>query len=149
MALGYVILIPLSISLSDIVMQRRTGRRPPYSAPAAQVAASTVGPRGKSQESSKQDPKSSSPFDRPLSSGKARKATTQLESKTEPRFARAKEADKKATAKPANLKREQSDLFKSFSKPRAKFNKEDTGSSAGDSPVPVTEHSVNTPPHCS
>lgn len=43
---------------------------------------------------------------------------------------------KKAPGKPTSLTREQSDLFKAFSKPKAKLHREDTGSSVGDSPAP-------------
>jgi len=136
-----VILIRLSLNLCNIAMQRRTGRQPLVAAPAP--AAKTIGrPSGKSQEISKQDIKSGSPFDRPSSSGKASKSTPQAESKPEPKAERAKDADKKVAPKAASLKREQSGLFKSFSKPKAKLKKEVTGSSAGESPASATEPSV-------
>ena len=46
--------------------------------------------------------------------------------------------DRKAISKPPTMKREQSDIFKSFSKPKAKLNREDAGSSDGASPAANT-----------
>jgi len=131
----------LPTNLSNIAMQRRTGRRPLIAAPAP-AAKSVSKPSSKPQETSKPDKKSSTLFDRPPSSGRASKSTPQTECEPEPKLERAKDVDRKAASKPANLKREQSDLFKSFSKPKAKLKREDTGSSAGESPAPATEPSV-------
>lgn len=47
-----------------------------------------------------------------------------------------KRTTKKATGKPTGPRREQSDLFKAFAKPKAKLNRDDTGSSVGDLPAP-------------
>ncbi|KAK4696138.1 DNA polymerase delta subunit 3, partial [Lecanoromycetidae sp. Uapishka_2] len=124
-------------SLGPSSVQRRTGKRPLVAVPAALVAKPTAKLSGKVQAMSQQDPPSSSPFNRPSSSGKAAKSMPQVESISEPKTARANEPDKKAMAKPAKLKREQSDLFKSFSKPSVKLKREDTGSSAEDSPAAV------------
>lgn len=140
-------MISSSRSLINIVVQRRTGKRPLVAAPVAPVAKPIAKTSSKSQGTSKQDTEFSNPFERPSSSSKTSKSTTQAESKSELKNARVKEADKKATPKPANLKREQSDLFKSFSKPKAKLTEEDTGSSAGNSPPTATEPSVNTTLH--
>ncbi|KAL2039809.1 hypothetical protein N7G274_007209 [Stereocaulon virgatum] len=77
---------------------------------------------GKFQDSSRASIKPTQSSDRPLSNGKAGRSTPQ--------------PDSKPSSKPATLKREQSDIFKSFSKPTANLKKEDTGSSTGTSPAP-------------
>lgn len=47
-----------------------------------------------------------------------------------------KSSDKKINSKPPATKREHSDIFKSFSKPRAKLSRESTSSSTG-APAPA------------
>lgn len=54
-------------------------------------------------------------------------AQTRFSAKTE----EPRNSDKKTTTRPPIMRKEQSDIFKSFSKPKAKFDREDTGSSAG------------------
>lgn len=85
---------------------------------------------GKSQDTIRASIKSTQSSDRPLSSGKAGRSTPQ--------------PDSKPPSKPATLKREQSDIFKSFSKPTAKLKREDTGSSTGTSPAPSAAQAVRT-----
>ena len=50
---------------------------------------------------------------------------------------------KKPTGKTPAMKREMSDIFKSFSKPKSKLTKEETGSSHGGTPAPETPQSVS------
>ena len=56
---------------------------------------------------------------------------------------RPRDVEGKPISKPAPIKREQSDIFKSFSKPKAKVKHEDTGSSTGASPAPSRGRSVS------
>jgi len=116
-------------------LQRRSGRRPiissaPENTVKAEkqafssqetgklilndVKASTVEPSACSQTGGEAQPRSSAKTEEPRSS------------------------DKKTTIRPPIMRKEQSDIFKSFSKPKAKLNREDTGSSAGASPAAST-----------
>ena len=81
------------------------------------------------QEAIKSTFKATEPSDRPSSIESSGRAASQNESKP--------------TSKPALLKREQSDIFKSFSKPKAKLKKEDTDSSTTVSFAPVAEQAVS------
>lgn len=71
------------------------------------------------------------------------KATSRVESKPEvpPTY---KTLEKKATSKLSGIKREQSDIFKSFSKPKPKpkLNREGTGSTVGESSAISSVHLV-------
>ena len=58
-----------------------------------------------------------------------------VEKKPEIKREDSKGSDKRTTVKPPMKNREHSDIFKSFSKSKAKLNREDTGSSAEASPV--------------
>ena len=71
------------------------------------------------------------------------KEASPAESGSDVRSQQSARTNRKATGKPRGLKREQSDLFKSFSKPKAKLNREETGSSAGDSPALSAAQSVS------
>ncbi|KAL8709946.1 MAG: hypothetical protein Q9220_005396 [cf. Caloplaca sp. 1 TL-2023] len=64
-----------------------------------------------------------------------RKISTQEEISSKARSLQLGSQEKKATAKPPRLKKEASDIFKSFAKPRGKVSRENTESSAAPSPV--------------
>lgn len=115
-------------------LKRRTGKRPVIQAPAAPLVKSKEKLSTKPQETqiSTQELNSSN---RPSSSGNPSTSISQTGTKS---------TDKKSTSKPKPLKQERSDIFKSFSKPKAKINREDTGSSAGASPAPTNVPSVRT-----
>lgn len=119
--------VPAKRYYSDrFILKRRTGKRPVMPAQAAPMAKNKEKPSMKPQlpRITKQE---SSSLDPPSSSGNPSTLTPQAESKA---------SDKKPLSKPISLKREQSDIFKSFSKPGAKFIREATDSSAGTSPAP-------------
>ena len=73
---------------------------------------------------------------RPSSSG-----TTQPEDRSDRKAEQSLDSGKKASLKPAIVKREPSNIFKSFAKPKPKLEKEDTTSSVG-SGVVSADHSV-------
>ena len=60
-------------------------------------------------------------------------------------------SDTKTATKLPTIRREQSDIFKSFSKPKPKLNREDTRSSTGASPAasaaPASTKVGSNPPH--
>lgn len=82
----------------------------------------------KTQEAPKST-KRSPTTSQPPSGGHASTLNPQVETKP---------PDKKATSKSVPLKREKSDIFKSFSKPKAKLNKEDSNSSVEGSHTSTT-----------
>ena len=82
--------------------------------------------------------------DQLLSSDKSTKLTSQATVAPDLKAERPRVVERKPTSKPAVMKREQSNIFKSFSKPKAKLKQEDTGSSSGASPVPDSADSVST-----
>jgi len=60
-----------------------------------------------------------------------------------PEQPKAATTSKKPAGKPPAMKREMSDIFKSFSKPKPKLAREETGSSHGGTPAPETPQSVS------
>ena len=111
---------------NGIVLQRRSGRRPP--APTIPAVRSKELASSTSQETNQPSTKFTQSSDRPSSSGKAGRASPQ--------------PDSKPSSKPASLKREQSDIFKSFSKPKAKSKRQDPGGFTGASPAPSAAQPV-------
>lgn len=73
------------------------------------------------------------------------KASSQAEVKPVVQSQPPPKSEKRAISKVSRPKREQPDIFKSFSKPKSKPSKEDTENSAGTSPVVTTTPSVR---HC-
>ncbi|MCJ1265569.1 hypothetical protein MMC22_005449 [Lobaria immixta] len=69
------------------------------------------------------------------------KASSQAEVKPAVKSQPPRKTEKKAASKVSNLKREQSDIFKSFSNPKPRLNRENTGNSAGTSSAIATAHS--------
>jgi len=113
-------------------LKRRTGKRsngplPTTSAVKLHDKASSISQGVRANVETSKQP------DRPSSSDQSIGSTPQAESKP---------TEKKPTSKPAAPKREQSDIFQSFSRPKAKLTKEDTGSSIGVSPAPASRQSV-------
>lgn len=78
-----------------------------------------------------------SPGDKPT------KSTSQAAVAQDSKAEQPRDVGKKPAIKPSVAKREQSDIFKSFSKPKAKLKNEDTSSSTGASPAPNAAHSVS------
>ncbi|KAL8692716.1 MAG: hypothetical protein Q9218_002305 [Villophora microphyllina] len=68
--------------------------------------------------------------------GLQRRTSSQAESKPKEPARQPSSQEKKGVTKTPSLKREQSDIFKSFSKPQAKVSQKETDSSARASPVP-------------
>lgn len=73
------------------------------------------------------------------------KASTQAEVKPAVKSQPPRNTEKKAIGKVSSLKREQTDIFKSFSKPKPGLPKENIGSSAATSSAISTAHSVRHP----
>ncbi|KAL8666343.1 MAG: hypothetical protein Q9202_001614 [Teloschistes flavicans] len=71
--------------------------------------------------------------------GIQRRTSSQVESKPKEPAAKQSTREGKDVGKTPSLKREQSDLFKSFSKTQAKVSRKSTDSSAGASPAPQSE----------
>ena len=112
-------------------LQRRKGRRAASIPLSALVSEPARNSTSKSQETEKDDSKSSNPFDRPASSGKANDFKPKLETQST-NVEQTGGSSQKANGKPAGLRREQSDLFKSFAKPKTKL--ENTEGSSEKSP---------------
>lgn len=74
------------------------------------------------------------------------KATSQVDLKPTAEPQSLKQSEKKATSKHLVVKREQSDIFKSFSKPKSRLNREDTNSSVEAASTVATEISVRSHP---
>lgn len=126
--------------ISDRFLQRRTARRPPGVAPSTAAAKNIKNIDNKSEKARWPDAtivKSSdqvSPSDKLLP-----QATATPNAKADlPRA-----SGKAAASKPANVKREQSDIFKSFSKPKAKLQNEDTDTLTVPPSAPATALSVS------
>lgn len=94
---------------------------------------------GKLQGIKRESKNAVNPSDRPPSSDKLTKSTSQAAFVPEIKTERFRDAEKK----PSAAKREQSDIFRSFSKPKPKLKHEDTDISTGASPAPNTAHSVS------
>lgn len=109
-----------------------------------QVAASTLKkPDSKSHESGKAPTTGTAPAEcQTLATEPLSQTENKAHVKPEVKSQQIKGGDRKSGHKPSALKREQSDLFKSFSKPKPKLDREDTGSSASGSPGPASVHSV-------
>lgn len=82
------------------------------------------------------------PSDPPASNYKSTKSTVQAAVAPEGKAERQKEVEKKPASKPPAVKREQSDVFKSFSKPNTKLKHEDTAIAPDASPLRDTALSV-------
>lgn len=112
--------------------QRRSGRRPVLSsAPENTVKAEK--PASDSQETGKSSLKNVE-----ASAGESSapsKPGGEAQPRSDAKIEEPRSSDKKIMTKPPTMKREQSDIFKSFSKPKAKVNREDTRSSTGASPA--------------
>lgn len=106
---------------ADIEFKRRTAKRPPIPPQSASAVKST-GKLFNEAPAVKPSTQTSNNADQPPSSGKASRPTSQAESK---------DVEKKTASKAAPLKRETSDIFKSFSKPKTKLSRENTSSSGG------------------
>jgi len=115
--------------LQNSGVRRRTGRRPPGVAPsiAAAKAVERKPLADPKSEISKIVKGSGQPWSKP---SERPQTETKPDAKAEP----AKATEKKPITKPTKLKKEQSDIFKSFAKkPPAKFQREDTESSVPES----------------
>ena len=68
--------------------------------------------------------------------------TSQVQMKVETKHDGSKDANRKVTSQKPVLKREQSDIFKSFSKPKRKIIREGTESSVDANSTPATSNLV-------
>ncbi|MCJ1277604.1 hypothetical protein MMC21_005418 [Puttea exsequens] len=119
-------------------VRRRTGRQVAHMPSAAAVVSVGSKASARSQESSKGNGTSASPFDRPSLRDNVSLSTSQPEMKSAT-TEKPKTSGREAAAKSAVLKREQSDLFKAFSTSQTKLKKENSVSSTEDSPAPGIE----------
>ena len=119
--------------------KRRTTRRIPRIASAAEK------PRQTQRSAAFQSQNSGEPITQPVNapqiSRPSCKGTTQEESRLNRASGQSLEPGKKAAIKPAIAKRDQSNIFKSFSKPKAKLETENTNSLIG-SGVATADDSV-------
>ncbi|KAI4131579.1 MAG: hypothetical protein LQ347_002916 [Umbilicaria vellea] len=114
-------------------VKRRIGRRPHIPVP---TLASTK-PALKSALPSQHTRKLSTKIEKQAShASEGGKEASSADSGSDLTSQQPKRTTKKATGKPTGPRREQSDLFKAFAKPKAKLNRDDTGSSVGDLPAP-------------
>ena len=97
----------------------------------------------KSQGINREHTNTAKPSDRPTSSDKSTESTLQPAVVPDLKAERQRDVEKKPTSKPPRAKREQSDAFKSFSKPNVKLKHEDTAISNDASPTPNTALSVS------
>ncbi|KAI9789437.1 MAG: hypothetical protein M1835_001680 [Candelina submexicana] len=122
-------------------VKRRTRRRPPPAAtaiPASAQATTKVSAKpqtNKSEEDKKQSQDSTKTNSEPKPPEQpAPKPTAKNERRTS--------TDSKPTTRPSSLKRDKSDIFKSFAKAKSSLKREHTGSSAGGSPAPSVAESA-------
>lgn len=83
------------------------------------------------------------PSDRPLSNDEPTQSISQAAVAPEIKAERPSDVEKKSISKPSAVKREQSDIFKSFSKPKTKLKHEDAGIPTGASAAPDIAPSVS------
>ncbi|MCJ1300326.1 hypothetical protein MMC08_003122, partial [Hypocenomyce scalaris] len=119
--------------IQNASVKRRAGRRPPVTAPVVAPTKPAPKPAGQSQQASTPSTKAEKASSQ---ASRDSKEASPTDSGPEVKSQQPARTNKKTIGKPTAIKREQSDLFKSFSKPKAKLNREDTGSSVGDSPAP-------------
>lgn len=81
-------------------------------------------------------------FNRRSSQAKSTKSTPKVTVAVDTKAEGARDVEKKPASKPLAVKREPSDIFKSFSRPKSSLKRENTGTSAGASPAPTTAPSV-------
>lgn len=122
--------------------QRRTGQRPALVLPVSTNIQQKDTAVSKSQAAGGSKSKTDENVDEKFS---YTKASSQAEVKPAVKSQPPRKTEKKATSKVSNLKREQSDIFKSFSKPKPRLNRENTGNSAGTTSAIATAHSVRHP----
>ena len=110
--------------------QRRTGRQSAF-----QVPFPTAIQSHKVASDRHKDTDGSRPTTADVSEEKSSriKTTSQVESKPEVHPPISTRLENKGNRKPSGIKREQSDIFKSFTKPKPKLKREDTDSSVGES----------------
>ncbi|KAL8886106.1 MAG: hypothetical protein Q9192_006538 [Flavoplaca navasiana] len=116
-------------------LQRRKGPRPIPAQPASTASRAIAGPKA-STPTVKMESKPESARETKAPPGKA---TDSSQAKTKDEVPQQSSQLKKPATKTPGLKREQSDIFKSFAKPPNKLSRENTGSSAGASPAPKAE----------
>lgn len=119
--------------------QRRTGQRTALVMPVSTTVQSKKVAVNKPQLTGKVKSKTDESADEKNSYAKA---SSQSGVKSVAKSQPSRKTEKKAISKVSSLKREQPDIFKTFSTPKPKMNREDTGSSAGTSSVIATAHSV-------
>ncbi|CAD6584828.1 MAG: hypothetical protein ASARMPREDX12_006640 [Alectoria sarmentosa] len=122
-------------------VKRRTGRRPPIGLQPTPVETINEKARNKSRGTNREQKIAVKSPDRPSSSNKSIKSTPQAAVASDIKAERPRDVEKKPASQPIAAKREQSDIFKSFSRPRAKLKHDDTASSTGASPAPNTAYS--------
>ncbi|KAI4277199.1 MAG: hypothetical protein L6R38_005481 [Xanthoria sp. 2 TBL-2021] len=122
-------------TIQNARVKRRTGPRPVPAQSTPTASKGTLAPKA-STPAVKAETK---PI--PARETKALPSKTASRSETKPKDETPQQSSqqKKPAAKTPGLKREQSDIFKSFAKPPNKVSRENTGSSVGASPAPKAE----------
>ena len=122
--------------------QRRTGAQPIVAAPAAKANGRGLGLKSSSSAVKAESPTAQVKADTPArvknGKGPQRRTSNQEEPKSTEQTRRQSTQEKKGPAKPPGLKKEQSDIFKSFSKPQPKVSRTNTESSVEATTTPTT-----------
>ena len=121
-------------------MQRRKGPRPALVAPVVTAVKSISTTSSMTQKRNGLAPNSPKASDENVPRCKV---NNQQESKPDMDSQQPKNGSKRAIVKTPAIKREQSDFFKSMSKPKTKLDRENTDSSTGASPAPTIVFSVS------
>ncbi|KAL9130635.1 MAG: hypothetical protein Q9175_006970 [Cornicularia normoerica] len=120
---------------------RRTGKRPPIGAHSIPTETFEEKASSRPQGFSREQRNVVKSSGRPSPSDKSTRSTFQAAVTPDIKADRPRDVENKPAGKPVVVKRDQSDIFKSFSKPKAKLKHEDTGSSTGASLAPNRAHS--------
>ncbi|KAL8873886.1 MAG: hypothetical protein Q9174_000715 [Haloplaca sp. 1 TL-2023] len=123
-------------------VKRRTGARPVTAAPTTKDNGRSLGFKNSSPavkaETPKAQVKSDSPAELKNVKGSQQRPSSQEEPKPKEQTRRQSTQEKKGLTKPPGLKKEQSDIFKSFSKPQPKVSRTNTDNSIEAASTPTT-----------
>ncbi len=115
--------------------QRRTGRRPPPAPMTTVPTEPVLQARSSNSSSTKQESKPKDDASRPGSRSEDKKALQGSKGQAQSKSQNSQKPDPKSAAKPPGMKRDSSDIFKSFAKAKPKMKRQDTDSSAVESPA--------------
>lgn len=127
--------------IHNVGVKRRTGRRLPVEAQPSRAETLSEKSSNKTQGGHREHKSAIESSDRPSPSDDSTRSTPQSVTVRDIQAKRPRDLEGKSANKPAPAKREQSDIFKSFSKPKANLKHENTASSTSASPAPNRGHS--------